>query len=61
MAKERKKLLVWTDAAITTAQAAIAKNPQQGMRQLEGHHNMDPRVKRNLVREYLGIGSHVII
>jgi hypothetical protein len=38
----------------------MAENPQQSMRQLAIHHSMDPKIMRNLVKEGLGMESHVI-
>jgi hypothetical protein len=55
------KRMVRTTAAIATVQAAVAENPKRSMRHLARHHKMDPRTMRLLVREDLGLESHVVV
>jgi hypothetical protein len=45
------KRWVQTDAAITAAQAAVAENPQQSLRQLARHHSIDSRKMKSLGKE----------
>jgi hypothetical protein len=47
--------------SIATAQAAVAENCLQSMRQLSRHHSMDPTDMRNWVKKNLHMESHVII
>jgi transposase-like protein len=55
------KRTVRTVAAIAKVQRAMAANPQRSIRQLARHHKMDPGTMRNLVKEYLGLESQVVV
>jgi hypothetical protein len=53
--------MVWTDAAITVVQVAVAENLQQSMRQLARHHSMDPMALRSLLKGDSGMQNHFTV
>jgi hypothetical protein len=55
------KRTVRTVAAIARVRRAVATNPQRSIRQLARLHKMDSRTMRHLVKEDLGLESHVIV
>jgi hypothetical protein len=55
------KRTVRTVAAIARVWRAVAANPQRSIKQLARLHKMDSRTMRYLVKEDLGLESHVIV